>query len=76
VHRTTPVTNQGITVSTRLSDAELEKMRADLSRDNAATAAIIKRFARRHTAMEPASATDYEGYYRLLTGVILGWEID
>lgn len=51
-------------------------MRADLTRDNPVTAPLLRRFAHGHKAMEPASADDCEGYYRLLTGVVLGWEID
>ncbi len=76
IHRTDPVTNQGIAVSTRLSESELEKLRTDLSRGNPALAPLLERFAPGRSAMEPATAADYAGYHRLLTGVIFGWELD
>lgn len=68
--------NQVVTVSTQIGKAEREKLRDLLSvrsEGKTATTPIIKRFAPRAKHFLPATDKEYEGYNRLLEGVIFGW---
>ncbi len=68
--------NQVITVDKQISPAEREKLRDLLSvrsEGKAATLPIIKRFAPKAKHFLPATDKEYEGYNRLLEGVIFGW---
>lgn len=68
-----PVDNQGLTVSTRIDKKLHEKIVISLLEENPGTAPILKRFAPGEDIMIPASSSDYEEYYKLLQGVIIGW---
>lgn len=68
-----PVPNQGITVSTRIAESARKKIALALIGENPGTAQILKRFAPKEDTMIPAGSEDYEPYYNLLTGVIIGW---
>jgi len=68
-----PVPNQGITVSGRVSEAAREKIAVALIGENPGTAPLLKRFAPKEDTMIPVNPEDYEPYYKLLTGVIIGW---
>jgi ABC-type phosphate/phosphonate transport system substrate-binding protein len=71
-----PVTNQGISVSTRVTPEQREKIIKDLTADNnAALMPTLKRFGGKAKKMIPTSAADYDQQYKLLTGIIFGWEI-
>jgi len=68
--------NQVITVGKQISPAEREKLQDLLSvrtEGKTATAPIIKRFAPKARHFLPATDKEYEGYNRLLEGVIFGW---
>jgi len=72
-----PVSNQGISVSARVTPEQREKIIKDLTMaDNKALAPILKRFGGKAKKMIPATAADYDQQYKLLTGIIFGWEID
>ncbi len=71
-----PVANQGITLSSRVSAEQAEKIKAELSAVSVATAPTLKRFAGKAEKMLLAEDAEYEAYYKLLTGVVFGWEID
>jgi len=75
VYKSVPAANQGITVSSRVSTEQRKLIAAALTEVNAATEPTLKRFAPKAEKMIPATADDYAEYYRLLTGVIFGWEI-
>lgn len=67
---------QAITVSPRLSAAEVEMLRLKLTDPEAAKPAaerIFASFRPEAEAFVPASARDYAGYDRLLTANIWGW---
>lgn len=68
-----PVPNQGITVSSRVSETTREKIAMALIKESSGTAQILKRFAPKEDTMIPANAEEYEPYYKLLSGIILGW---
>ena len=73
--RSTPVPNQGITVSKRVSSEMIAKIKAALTEENPGTAPIIKRFSPKAKKMLPPDDKSYIGPHKLLTGVIFGWEI-
>ena len=73
--KSTPVVNQGITVSSRVSADQRKRIAAALITVNEGTAPTLKRFAPKADKMLATSNTEYEDYYKLLTGVIFGWEI-
>lgn len=68
-----PVPNQGITVSGRIPKASRENIALALIGKNSGTVKILKRFAPKEDTMIPVSSGDYEPYYKLLSGVIIGW---
>jgi ABC-type phosphate/phosphonate transport system substrate-binding protein len=71
-----PVTNQGFSVSSRVTPEQREKIVKYLTADdNKELAPTLKRFGGKAKKMIPTSAADYENQYRLLTGIIFGWEI-
>ena len=71
-----PVTNQGFSVSTRVTPEQRKKIIKDLTtEDDKALMPTLKRFGGKATKMIPASAADYDKQYKLLTGIIFGWEI-
>jgi ABC-type phosphate/phosphonate transport system substrate-binding protein len=76
VYKSVPVPNQGITVSERVSDENRQKIIAALTEVNESTKPILKRFSPKAEKMLPASNDDYEHHYKLLTGIIFGWEVD
>lgn len=75
IFRSEPVANQGITLSSRVSAEQAEKIKAELTEVSVATAPTLKRFAGKAKKMLPAENAEYEAYSKLLTGVVFGWEI-
>ena len=75
IFKSVPVTNQGVTVSRRVSEAKRAQIAAALTKVSEGAAPILKRFSPKAAKMIPASKDNYEDYYKLLTGVIFGWEI-
>ncbi len=76
VFRSKPYTNQGFTASRRLDDAKVAKLRGVLSQVQPEMLPILKRFAPKADVMLPADEEDYLDYYKLLSGIIVGWEVD
>ncbi len=76
IFKSTPVTNQGITVSTRVSEDQRARIAAALTEVSEGTEPILKRFAPKADKMIPAVKDDYAEHYTLLTGIIFGWEIN
>lgn len=70
-----PVTNQGITVSSRVSEENRDRVAAALTKGSTGTASVLKRFSPGVEKFVLASKEDYDNHYELLTGVIFGWEI-
>jgi len=75
VYKSVPVPNQGITVSDRISHDNIQKIITALTKINIGTKPTLKRFAPKANKMLPASKEDYGRHYKLLTGIIFGWEI-
>jgi len=68
--------NQAITVSKRISDAQMQKMIKGLTQDPAgiaATRALVKRFGGKAKHFIPANPADFKGLNKLLEGVVFGW---
>lgn len=75
IYESVPITNQGISVSPRVSPEQRALIAAALTEVIDATKPILKRFAPKAKKMVPASPKDYDVDYELLTGVVFGWEI-
>ncbi len=75
LYRSQPISNQGITVSSRVTEEQRRKITEFLSQETPATLPILKRFAPKAKEMITASNEDCDEHYRLLTGVIFGWEV-
>ncbi len=73
--RSGKIANQGITVSRRVTAAQRAKIITALTHETPATMPTLRRFAGKAKKFIPATANDYKNYYKLLTGVIFGWEI-
>lgn len=73
VFKSEPVANQGITVSKRIDKEMQEKIGKSLLEKNSGTFPLFRRFAPGVDAMLPATTGDYQEYYKLLTGIIVGW---
>lgn len=77
IFKSEPVANQGITLSSRVTAEQAEKIKAALTEvDSVATAPTLKRFAGKANKMFPTEHAEYEEYYKLLTGVVFGWEVE
>ena len=76
VYRSPLYTNQGFTVSSRIDDARLGKMREAMTQEQAVLKPLLKRFAPKADHMLAASEDDYQSDYKLLSGIIIGWEVD
>lgn len=70
-----PLPNQVITVSKRVTPAEMDAMVQGLTHGPgvAATEGILKRFGGKSKAFIPAVASEFGGINNLLEGVIFGW---
>lgn len=75
IFKSPAITNQGISVSNRVSPEKRALIAAALTEVIDATKPILKRFAPKAKKMVPASPEDYDVDYELLTGVVFGWEI-
>ncbi len=75
IYKTRTASNQGISVSSRLSDAEVQLIKNSLTQQQAALQPILNRFARNANRLLPATSSDYADDYRLLAGIISGWEV-
>jgi len=73
IFKSEPLPNQGITVSSRVSESMRNKIANDLIQINSGTTALLKRFAQTSNKMLPVNTDEYEPYHRLLSGVIFGW---
>ncbi len=76
IYKTRSASNQGVTVSTRLSEQDIEKITQALTRVNQGDSAILKRFAKKADRMLPVNPGDYANDYKLLAGIISGWEVE
>jgi len=71
------ISNQAISASPRVTAVQRAKIKRSLSRDSAgiqATHPILNRFSKQAKVMAQTSSDDYQGYNRLLEGVVFGWE--
>ena len=75
LYKSIPAANQGISLSSRVSAEQRRLITEVLTQVSAGTAPTLKRFAPKADNLIPASKNDYADYYKLLTGVIFGWEI-
>lgn len=76
IYTSEQVPNQVITVSDRVSQPDIDKIRQALFSDQGikVTEKIVKRFAGKKTRIFVAvKVGEYDGYSSLLEGVILGW---
>ena len=71
----TPLPNQAITVSNRISKSQSQKLAKAIIYGKASNAAkgIIKRFGGKAKSFVPAKTEEYEDARILLEGVIFGW---
>ena len=76
IYQTKPVSNQGITVSSRVSAQDVQKITEALTVINDGIRPTLKRFAKKAEKMLPVEAGDYADQYLLLTGIISGWEVE
>lgn len=76
IFKSIPVVNQGFSVSSRVTDEQIVKIKTALTEVDDATAPLLKRFAPKANKMLPVESDDYKNFYKLLTGVVFGWEID
>jgi len=76
IYRSRLFTNQGITASRRLDDAQVSRLRAALSQAHPEVQPILRRFAPKADVMLVADEKDYQDYYKLLSDAIAGWEVD
>ncbi len=70
-----PVSNQGITVSSRINSEKRALITSALTDINTGTQPILKRFSGKAEKMLPATLNEYDAQHMLLTDVVLGWEI-
>ena len=75
IFKSEPIANQGITVSTRISEEQRTLITAALTEISESTAPTLKRFTPKAEKMLYTDNADYNDYYKLLTGVVYGWEI-
>jgi len=76
VFQSKPVANQGISVSKRVTPEQRALiLKALTTPDSKGLEPTLIRFGGKAKSMIPASEADYDLHYRLLTGVIFGWEI-
>jgi len=75
IHTSQAMTNQGISVSKRVNEKARNAITAALSKGDRipATKGILKRFGGKAKALLPATKEDYDGYHKLIQGVIFGW---
>jgi len=75
VGETRELTNQGITVSGRVSDAHREKMRLALTGPEGLAAAemLVKRFSADNPTFVPSAADDYVDHNLLSQNMMFGW---
>jgi len=69
------IPNQGVTISTRISRAEGEKIVASFTNGDGIKASknLLNRFAKGQKAFISTSKKEYEGYSKYLEGIIFGW---
>lgn len=75
VYKSAPIANQGFSVSDRVSAESRQKIIDALTVSNDAVKPTLKRFAPKAKQFQPIAENDYEEYYKLLTGIIFGWEV-
>jgi len=75
LYKSKALTNQGISVSSRVSSKARNKIIATVTQGDRvpATKNILKRFGGKAKAFKRASANDYSKDYQYLEGVIFGW---
>ena len=75
IFKSEPVANQGISVSSRVSDEQRILITAALTEVTSSTEPMLKRFTPKAKKMLYTDNADYEDYYKFLTGVVYGWGI-
>ena len=76
LYKSKVISNQAISAGPRVTAVQRAKIKRSLSRDSAgvqATRPILDRFAKQAKAMAQTNSDDYQGYNRLLEGVVFGW---
>lgn len=73
VFSSNPISNQGISVSSRVSATARIKITIALTEENFGTRKILSRFSPGTKKMISAGPVDYLGYDKLLSGAITGW---
>lgn len=76
LYKSDVISNQAISASARVTAEQRALIKRSLSSDPAgikATRPILDRFAKQAKAMAPTGADEYQGYNRLLEGVVFGW---
>jgi len=75
IHTSEAMTNQGISVSKRVNAKARAAIIAVLTKGDRipASKGILKRFGGKAKAFLPATRKNYEGYHKLIQGVIFGW---
>lgn len=70
-----PLTNQGITVSTRIDAANTKKISDFLAstQGKAASAKLFQRFSKGNEKFVPAKSADYQGHNLLVDNMVFGW---
>lgn len=70
-----PLTNQGITVSTRIDTATAKTIRTFLTspEGKAAVAPLFKRFSKGNEKFIPSRLEDYKGHNLLVENMVFGW---
>jgi len=75
IFKSAPISNQGVTVSERVSLVNRQKIVEALTVANEAIKPTLKRFAPKAKKFQVVTEGDYEQHYKLLTGIIMGWEV-
>jgi ABC-type phosphate/phosphonate transport system substrate-binding protein len=73
IYSSTPVPNQGITVSSRIPYENRKKITDALTSLNPGTTPLLNRFAPKAEKMSPVNTGEYDSYDMLLSGVVMGW---
>jgi ABC-type phosphate/phosphonate transport system substrate-binding protein len=76
IYKTQPVSNQGISVSSRVSAQDVQKITDALTVVNEGIKPVLQRFSKKADKMLPVEPGDYADQYLLLSGIISGWEVE
>ncbi len=76
VYRSKRFTSQGFTASSRIDDAGVARLKEALTQTQPELLPLLKRFAPKADRLLDAQRRDYLDDYRLLSGIIVGWEVN